>query len=199
MERFDSRPSCIRCVWKHLSKAVVLAGEYLSLNARGESRYKIHLLLMNGNIAEAEEESGEMFPAMSAKICEVRLRIEEAKFAGAPLRDRVITLEDVEEILRLGGCDVDGLPLDSDSPAVVVEIADPTPDPDVPTIEVPEKISPMGAGYMVLGNPDRFCMDCDKWMGFTDPEKKVSGECALVEGSVFTIASCDLFEPKKKS
>lgn len=197
MQRLDSRPSCPRCVWKHLSSALVLGGEYLSEDPDGTRPYKDHLLFMNGHLSQAEEQSARNYPEMSRKIREIRLRLENAKFEGLPSFNHVITAEDVEEILTAGGMGMDGLPLEvpvllAATEPIVLDSEEP-----LPTIAPEKKISRQEAGYRVLGSPGSFCENCQHWTG-AYKEKGATGGCAIVSGDLFVRGSCSLFEPKKK-
>ena len=67
------RSSCLMCVRKHISKAIVL----LSESSLG---YPQHKWLAMGNLSEAEDESIRNYPELATKIREYRLKIE----AGDP-------------------------------------------------------------------------------------------------------------------
>lgn len=202
MQRLDSRPSCPRCVWKHLSSALILGGEYLSEDSDGSRPYKDHLFFMNGHLSQAEEQSARNYPEMSRKIREVRLRLENAKFDGLHPALHVVTVEDVEEILQLGGMGMDGLPLEETPSVLVVEpialdSVDPVEEEPLPPIAPAKKMSRDEAEYVVLGTPEAFCENCQNWAGL-DASSKATGNCSLVNGKLFLRGSCSLFEPKKK-
>ncbi len=61
---------CLVCCLKHLSTALVIAGEI----ARGYDAEDYHLLLM-GNLAEAQEQSALISPPLSNRIRDTRLSI----------------------------------------------------------------------------------------------------------------------------
>lgn len=196
MTRSDSsiRPSCILCVYKHLSNVIVLAGEYLSQDPDGYRPYRDHLLYMTGHLSQAEEQSVQEYPEMSQKIREVRKRIETAKAEGMPPSTHVPTIEDISEILMLGGMGLDGLPLEEEEEDEIEgDLTEMRYDPPIMGID---ELSMAEVGY-TTGATGNYCQDCDYWTGFL-PDSTVSGSCAIVAGRVFKKGTCTHFEDKKK-
>lgn len=70
------RKSCLFCVSKHISQAIVLTTESVM-------GYPIHLWLAVGNLAEAESEACSKYPEFAKEIRDIRLSLmgQKGKFS----------------------------------------------------------------------------------------------------------------------
>ena len=68
------RESCKECVLKHLAQAHILEVESYS-----DARYRWHIYLARGHLAEAEDEARSQWPEIADKI-------REARKSGEPLQ-----------------------------------------------------------------------------------------------------------------
>lgn len=211
------RPSCPECVYKHLSEALILGEEYLTQDMDGTRPYLDHFLYMYGNLGQAEAQSKRDYPEMAQAIRSLRLRCNENKHSGLPPRFHVPTVEDISEILALGGMAIDGTELEweewneeeEDSPTVLEEpiaafipaIGDePTETtmlviPPV-TLDADDLYDKASVSYTQKGEGDSICQNCEAWQGL-EGDSRVSGRCLVVAGKIFKNASCDLFSKKK--
>ena len=64
------RESCLHCVIKHLSQAIIL-------NIESELGYPLHKFLAAGHLAEAESESINQFPELAHDIRNLRLALTD--------------------------------------------------------------------------------------------------------------------------
>lgn len=76
------RETCLFCVTKHISKAIVLVCEAVN-------GYPLHIHLAVGNLSEAEDECASEFPELSKKIRTIRLALmgQEGIFTPNSLMD----------------------------------------------------------------------------------------------------------------
>ena len=204
--RTDSaRPSCPECVYKHLSAALVLGDEYLTQDMDGTRPYLDHYLYMYGNLGQAEEQSKRDYPDMAQAIRSLRLRCNENKNSSLPHRFHVPTVEDIGEILELGGMAIDGTQIDweewnedeedyDDSSTLpnepIVDILPPV------TLDADDLYDKASVSYTQKGKGESTCQNCEAWQGL-EGDSRVSGRCSIVDGKIFKSGACELFSKKK--
>ena len=66
------RKTCLVCVRKHLTQAMILLME-----AKKSEKYAWHKWIAYGHLAEAEDECCEKYPEFASNIRQIRLYIEE--------------------------------------------------------------------------------------------------------------------------
>jgi hypothetical protein len=86
------RETCIFCVSKHISQAIVLVAE----SAKG---YPFHIWLAVGHLAEAEDECISEFCGLSEKIRKIRLALmgQKGKFEHKSLMNLLIYVRRLAE------------------------------------------------------------------------------------------------------
>jgi hypothetical protein len=86
------RETCLFCVSKHLSQAIVLVTETCT-------GYPLHIWFAIGHLAEAETESVSEYPEFAQKIRKVRLTLmgQDGKFNHTDLVDLLIEARGIAE------------------------------------------------------------------------------------------------------
>jgi hypothetical protein len=89
------RETCLWCVSKHISQAIVLVTECCQ-------GYPYHVWIAIGHLAEAETESCSEFPELAEKIRKVRLALmgQEGEFKHGDLMNLLKKVRDIAEVLN---------------------------------------------------------------------------------------------------
>ena len=114
------------------------------------------------------------------------------------------TVEDIGEILALGGMAIDGTQIDWDEWNEDEEDYDDTPTlPDEPIVDILPPVTldtdlydKASVSYKQRGEGESICQNCEAWQGL-EGDSRVSGRCSIVDGKIFKSGACDLFTKKK--
>jgi hypothetical protein len=89
------RGTCLFCVSKHISQAIVLVTECCQ-------GYPIHIWVAIGHLAEAETESCSEFPDLAEKIRKVRLALmgQEGEFNHEGLMNLLKLVRDIASVIN---------------------------------------------------------------------------------------------------
>lgn len=194
------RPTCLKCVYKHLAAAVITGSEYLSQDSDGDRPYKDHLLFVTGNLQQAEEQVQRDYPMTAKAIRTLRIKLEDNKWEGLPPVTHVPSEEDIEEILKTAGLGMDGLPLEGafiEEKELEADTLDAGEIGETYPVFAPmdDRFPKTEVNYQLTGSLNA-CQDCDSWMGL-NAGSTVTGSCSVVEGTIFRQGHCELFTKKK--